>query len=74
MMAESDIDFTCRVCGCQCAIAPDPPERAVCPDHCEDHDYVYDPRRRSRFCSICDAEVPADWYDESGGLSPSEAD
>jgi hypothetical protein len=41
------IDFSCRVCGIQCAIAPDPPERAVCPDHCEDHNYVYSREDRS---------------------------
>lgn len=60
-MAEDAIDFSCRVCGIQCAIAPDPPERAVCPEHCEDHDYVHDPSRAAKFCQHCDQEESEDW-------------
>lgn len=56
------IDFSCRVCGVQCAIAPNPPDRAVCPDHCPDHDYKHDPWRRGKFCTICDVEIPEDYY------------
>lgn len=62
MDAEPAIDFTCRVCGVECAIAPDPPERAVCPEHCEDHRYEYDPWRRGKFCVECDNEQPDDFY------------
>jgi predicted nucleic acid-binding Zn ribbon protein len=40
--------FACRVCGVACAIAPVPPGRAVCEDHCEDHEYDYDPHRRDK--------------------------
>lgn len=60
----SDIDFNCHVCGKACPIAPDPPGRAVCEDHCEDHDYQYDKSRRNRFCVHCDKQVPDDWYDD----------
>src|ERR1041385_316601 len=54
------IDFSCRVCGIQCAIAPDPPERAVCPEHCEDHNYVYSREDRGTFCEYCWQEAPHD--------------
>jgi hypothetical protein len=49
------------VCGKECNIAPDPPERAVCEEHCEDHQYKYDPWRRNKFCEICDKEQELDW-------------
>lgn len=61
-MTDLPIDFTCRVCGKQCDCAPDPPDRAVCPEHCEDHDYRYDPMRRGKFCLHCDQEQPYDDY------------
>lgn len=57
----AEIDFSCRVCGVQCAIAPDPPARAVCPEHCEDHDYIHDSSRAAKFCQHCDQEEPEDW-------------
>ena len=57
------IDFSCKVCGCQCSVAPDPPERAVCEEHCPDHIYEYDPWRRDRFCKTCDKQVDPDWHD-----------
>lgn len=56
------IDFSCRVCGIICDSAPDPPLRAVCPEHCDDHDYVYDRDRRSKFCKHCDQQIPDDYY------------
>jgi hypothetical protein len=52
----TNIDFTCKVCGKECPIAPDPPERAVCEEHCEDHAFEYDPFRRGKFCIHCDKE------------------
>lgn len=55
------IDFSCRVCGVTCAIAPDPPARAICPEHCEDHSFVYDRDRRGKYCEHCDEEMPFDW-------------
>lgn len=58
------IDFTCRVCGVECSTAPDPPERAVCEEHCEDHDYEYDEWRRDRFCKHCDKQISEDYYYE----------
>lgn len=58
------IDFSCRVCGVQCAIAPDPPARAVCPEHCEDHDYEYQRSERGTYCNHCGQQAPEDWYDD----------
>ncbi len=55
------IDFSCRVCGAPCPIAPRPPERAVCEEHCPDHDYQYDPWRRAKVCVVCDAQAPDDY-------------
>jgi len=63
-MSDKPIDFTCKVCGKECDCAPDPPDRAVCPEHCEDHDYEYDRMRRGKFCKHCDEPVPEDYYDE----------
>lgn len=60
--SKVDFDFSCRVCGVICDGAPDPPARAVCPAHCEDHNYEYDPHRRGKFCSHCDQQE--DYYDE----------
>lgn len=56
------IDFSCRVCGIQCDVAPDPPARAVCPEHCEDHWYEHDDMRRGKYCIHCDQEIPPDYY------------
>jgi hypothetical protein len=50
------IDFSCRVCGKECDVAPDPPARAVCEEHCEDHEYEYDKWRRGKFCKHCDRQ------------------
>ena len=50
-------NFKCRICGIECPIAPDPPDRAVCETHCEDHQYEYDPWRRGHFCVNCDKQV-----------------
>ena len=58
------IDFTCRVCGIECAIAPDPPARAVCPVHCEDHDYRYERDLRGHFCFHCGEEAPPDLFED----------
>jgi hypothetical protein len=58
------IDFSCRVCGIPCVIAPDPPERAVCPEHCEDHNYIYSREDRGTFCEYCWQEAPHDYYVE----------
>ena len=60
----SEIDFSCRVCGVQCAVAPDPPARAVCPEHCEDHNYVYMREARGHFCQHCDQEAPLDLFED----------
>ena len=55
------IDFSCRVCGKECATAPDPPDRAVCEEHCEDHDYCYEPGERGHLCTHCNQRRPGDW-------------
>lgn len=60
----SGVDYSCRVCGVQCASAPDPPARAVCPEHCEDHDYAYERNLRGHYCQHCGEEAPIDWFDD----------
>jgi hypothetical protein len=55
------IDFSCRVCGKECDTAPDPPERAICENCCEDHDYVYVCGERRFSCIHCDKPRPDDW-------------
>lgn len=52
-MMDVPIDFRCRVCGIECDVAPDPPERAVCPEHCPDHKFQYDRGERRTYCVIC---------------------
>lgn len=64
LIAEQGIDFSCRVCGVQCTVAPDPPARAVCPEHCEDHDYEYVKGEGGHFCKHCGEQAPEDWYDD----------
>lgn len=56
------IDFTCRVCGKQCAIAPNPPERAVCEKHCEDHEYEYERGEQCWLCKHCGQPRAFDWF------------
>jgi endogenous inhibitor of DNA gyrase (YacG/DUF329 family) len=56
-------EFECRVCGVQCDIAPQLPERPVCSEHCEDHDYRYE-RGEGHRCIHCFAAPPQDWFDE----------
>jgi hypothetical protein len=56
--------FACRVCGVQCPVAPKPPERPVCEEHCEDHDYRYAPDFRQHRRIHCDKPAPEDWFDE----------
>lgn len=64
LQAPERIDFSCRVCGIECDSAPaDPLARAVCVEHCEDHDYVYDRHRQGKYCLHCDQEQPHDWSD-----------
>jgi hypothetical protein len=59
----TEIDYSCRVCGKPCNVAPNPPGRAVCEDHCEDHYFQYDPWRRTKVCLHCDKEISEDFYD-----------
>jgi hypothetical protein len=55
------IDFHCHVCGVECNVAPEPPARAACEEHCEGHQYEYDKWRRGKFCIQCDRQE--DEYD-----------
>lgn len=64
MTSAPAIDFSCHICGVQCDMAPFLPDRAVCPDHCEDHEYIYDSWDRKHYCNHCGAEPPFDWWDE----------
>lgn len=59
---SEQIDFSCQVCGKECPVAPNPPERAVCEEHCENHEYLYDSMRGGRFCTRCDKEQDYDDY------------
>jgi hypothetical protein len=54
----AEIDFRCRVCGIKCDLAPDPPARAVCPEHCEHHEFVYVREERGHFCDHCGMPAP----------------
>ena len=60
---EEKIDFSCKVCGKDCLVAPDPPERAICPECCEDHEYEYEPGERSHFCKHCGVQAPDSFYE-----------
>jgi hypothetical protein len=54
--------IACHVCGGEVYVY-DTPETAVCPDHCRDHDFKYDPDFRERRCTRCDGSAsPDDYY------------
>ena len=61
-MPEPEIDFSCHVCGKQCDIAPNPPEKAVCDECCADHEYEYDRDEFWHCCKTCGKRVDVDWY------------
>lgn len=55
----------CRVCGVDCGfwlthwdeeLGLEYGVQPWCPEHCEDHDFEYDPYRRAHTCKNCDAE------------------
>lgn len=56
-------NFKCRVCGVECPIAPQLPERPVCEEHCEDHHFEHMGSDGTR-CVHCFAPCPIDWFDE----------
>lgn len=58
------IDFHCHQCGKETALAPDPPDKAVCEDCCEDHDYRYDRWERTHVCTHCGKPVDHEWYSD----------
>lgn len=60
-MSATKTDYSCRECGVECDSAPDPPARTICPDCCEDHDYVYERELRGKFCVHCGNPQPFDW-------------
>ena len=68
----TEIDFTCRVCGKECPCAPQPPDRAVCEEHCEAHEYEHDPSRRGWFCRHCDKEREYEPCEDDVPISFSE--
>jgi hypothetical protein len=57
-----DPTFKCGVCGGDAIIEP-PDGPAICPNCCEDHDYVYE-RGEGHRCAHCFAEPPCDWYED----------
>jgi hypothetical protein len=59
--AAPAIDFRCKVCGVDCDVAPSDGSGAICPAHCEDHDYEYE-RGEGHRCKHCNAEPPDDWF------------
>lgn len=63
--------FLCGKCGAECAVEPDEGP-AVCPQCCEDHDYVSD--SGEHYCQHCGDQPPDDWYycdDDVGfGIGP----
>lgn len=59
--ANVHVDFSCKVCGAPCPVAPMPPDRAVCEEHCEDHEYEYERGERRWSCKHCFKERPEDW-------------
>lgn len=63
-MTNQPPDFRCHVCGKECDIAPQPPERAICEECCEDHEYEYDRGERWKFCAHCGKPIPEDWNDD----------
>ncbi len=60
-MLERHFLFACRVCGKECDVAPDPPGRALCPEHCEDHEYRYEKGEQRHSCTHCGQDRPGDW-------------
>lgn len=60
-IAENIKLFSCKVCGRSCDTAPDLPDRAVCPEHCEDHEWFYERGERRHLCTHCGQERPEDW-------------
>lgn len=56
-------DFSCRMCGKECDLAPEPPDRAVCEKCCEDHDYIYIDREIGHACRYCGSPCPPDYFD-----------
>jgi len=57
----STLDFHCYVCGVETDLAPDPPEKAVCPAHCKDHNYISVFGMPSKCCEYCGQPIPDDW-------------
>lgn len=62
-LESGEPDFKCHVCGKDCDVAPDPPGKAVCQDHCEDHDYKYERGECGFFCVHCFKKAPDDLFD-----------
>jgi hypothetical protein len=54
--------FVCRVCGGPTLIAPGDGSPAVCPEHCDDHAYIYE-KGEGHLCGNCGAPPPFDWFE-----------
>ena len=54
--------FACKVCGTEATVSPGP-GLAVCEEHCDDHDYLYE-RGEGHRCQHCHAEPPPDWFED----------
>lgn len=57
-------DFHCDVCGKETDTCSNPPERTICEDCCEDHDYRYEAEARGEFCVHCGKPAPEDCDDD----------
>ena len=64
LTCHSRVEFACKVCGIACDSAPVDGSGAVCEEHCEDHNYIYDRGLGGHFCKHCCAERPHDWGDD----------
>lgn len=60
-LIQTTIDFSCIFCGAPCDLAPADGSGAICPAHCEDHDFQYDPMVGCRHCIHCGMPLPHDW-------------
>lgn len=54
--------FKCGTCGADALCEPQGAP-ALCPNCCEDHDYVYE-HGEGRMCRHCSAEPPWDYYND----------
>lgn len=56
----------CSKCGCDDVLVYGLPQKAVCPDCCPDHEYIYEGQGDGWMCGTCGVSPPDDYYEESG--------